>query len=53
MKTEVNSVVVGAVGTVKKWMVENIKKVSERERDCDRDPKDLRVGICMNPQEGA
>ena len=31
MKTEVNTVVVGAVGTVKKWMVENIKKVSERD----------------------
>ena len=31
MKTEVNTVVVGAVGTVKKWTVENIKKVSERD----------------------
>ena len=30
MKTEVTPVVVGALGTVKKKMVENIKKVSER-----------------------
>ena len=30
MKTEVTPVVVGALGTVKKRMVENIKKVSER-----------------------
>ena len=30
MKTEVIPVVVGALGTVKKEMVENIKKVSER-----------------------
>ena len=30
MKTEVIPVVVGALGTVKKGMVENIKKVSER-----------------------
>ena len=51
MKIEVNPVVVGAVGTVKKWMVENIKKVSEGY--CDRDPKDLHAGICTNLQEGA
>ena len=31
MKTVVIPVVVGALGTVKKGMVENIKKVSERE----------------------
>ena len=31
MKTEVIPVVVGALGTVKEGMVENIKKVSERE----------------------
>ena len=30
MKTEVIPMVVGALGTVKKGMVENIKKVSER-----------------------
>ena len=30
MKTEVVPVVVGALGTVKKEMIENIKKVSER-----------------------
>ena len=30
MKTEVTPVVVSALGTVKKRMVENIKKVSER-----------------------
>ena len=30
MKTEVNPVVFGALGTVKEGMVENIKKVSER-----------------------
>ena len=38
MKTEVIPVVVGALGTVNKGMVENIKKVSEIY--CDRDPKD-------------
>jgi len=30
MKTEVIPVVVGALGTIKKGMVENIKRVSER-----------------------
>ena len=30
MKTEVMPVVVGALGTIKKGMVENIKRVSER-----------------------
>ena len=30
MKTEVVPVVVGALGTIKKGMIENIKKVSER-----------------------
>ena len=30
MKTEVILVVVGALGTIKKGMVENIKRVSER-----------------------
>ena len=36
MKTVVIPVVVGALGTVKKGMVENIKKVSDT---CDRDSK--------------
>ena len=31
MKTEVIPVVVGALGTIKKGMVANIKKVSERD----------------------
>ena len=45
MKTVVIPVVVGALGIVKKknGMVENIKKVSER------DSKDLHAGICTNP----
>ena len=45
MKTVVIPVVVCALGIVKKkkGMVENIKKVSER------DSKDLRAGICTNP----
>ena len=30
MKTEVIPVVVGALGTIKKGMVENIKRISER-----------------------
>ena len=47
MKTEVIPMVVGALGTVKKGMVENIKKVSES--CCDRDSKDLHAGICTNP----
>ena len=51
MKTRVIPVVVGALGTVKKGMVENIKKVSESY--CDRDSKDLHAGICANPQKGA
>ena len=51
MKTVVIPVVVGALGTVKEGMVENIKKVSESY--CDRDSKDLHAGICANPQKGA
>ena len=47
MKAIVIPVVVGALGTVKKGLVENIKKVSERA------PKDLHAGICANPQKGA
>ena len=49
MKTVLIPVVVGAFGTVKKEMVENIKKAM-RESYCDRDPKDLHAGICANPQ---
>ena len=49
MKTLLIPVVVGAFGTVKKEMVENIKKAM-RESYCDRDPKDLHAGICANPQ---
>ena len=41
MKTVVIPVVVSALGTVKKGMVEDIKKVSEAH------------GICANPQKGA
>ena len=51
MKTEVIPVVVGALGTIKKGMVENIKRVSERANVTD--PKDQHAGICTNPQEGA
>ena len=50
MKTEVIPVVVGGLGTVKKGLVENIEKLSKIY--CDKDPKDLHVGICTNPQEG-
>ena len=46
MKTVVIPVVVGALGTIKKGM-------EERERHCDRDPKDLHAGICANPQKAA
>ena len=49
MKTVLIPVVVGAFGTVKKGMVENIKKAI-RESYCDRDPKDVHAGICANPQ---
>ena len=53
MKTVVIPVVVGALGTVKKGMVENIKKVYIRESYYDRDSKELHAGICANPQKGA
>ena len=46
-------VVVDALGTVKKGMAENIKKVLERATACDRDSKDLHAEICGNPQKGA
>ena len=45
--------VVSELGTVKKGMLENIKKVSERATVKRSDPKDLQAGICTNPQEGA
>ena len=51
MKTVVIPVVVGALGTVKKGMVENIKKVSERATMTEIQ-KDLHAGICTNPQKG-
>ena len=41
MKTVVIPVVVGALGTEKRRIVEDIKKVSEAH------------GICANPQKGA
>ena len=44
-------VVVDKLGTVKKGMVENIKKVLESYYD--RESKDLHVKICANPQKGA
>ena len=44
------SVVVGALGTVMKGMVENIKKVSERATVTE--PKHLHARICTNPKEG-
>ena len=53
MKTIVIPVVVGELGTVKKGIVENIRKVYIRESYCDRDLKDLHAGICANPQKGA
>ena len=51
MKTVVIPVVVGAFGTVKKGMIENMKDVSERATDSDS--KDLHARICANPQKGA
>ena len=47
MKTEEIPVVVGALGTVKKRMVENIKKVSERATVTETQK------VCPNPEEGA
>ena len=49
MKTVLIPVVVGVFGTVKKGMVENIKKAM-RVSYCNRGPKDLHAGICANPQ---
>ena len=51
MKTIVILLVVDALGTVKKGMIENIKKLSESYYD--KDSKDLHAGICANPQKGA
>jgi len=50
-KTEVIPLVADGLGTVKKGLVENIKKVSKIY--CARDPKDLHAGIRTNPREGA
>ena len=46
MRTVVIPVVVGALGTVKKGMVENIKKVSERANMTE-------IQKITNPQKGA
>ncbi|CAH3129029.1 unnamed protein product [Porites lobata] len=48
MKTVVIPVVVGALGTVEKGMVEKNQE-SIRESYYDRDSKDLHAGICTNP----
>ena len=51
--TKVIPMVVAVFGTVKMRIVENRKhQESIRESYCDRDPKDLCAGICMNTQEG-
>jgi len=50
MKTMVILVVVCALGTVKKVMVENIEKYPKEL--CDRDSKNMHAGICANPQRG-
>ena len=51
--TKVIPMVVAVFGTVKMRIVENRKhQESIRASYCDRDPKDLCAGICMNPQEG-
>ena len=47
-KTVMIPVVVSALGTVLKGMVESI-----RESYCDKDSKDLHAGICTNRQKGA
>ena len=41
MTTEVIPVVVGALGTIKKGMVENIKRVSERANVTETQKSDL------------
>ena len=51
MKIEVIPELVGAIGTIKTGIAENVKKVSESYSD--RDPKDEHATICMNPSEGA
>ena len=52
MKTVLIPVVVGALGTVRKGIVENIKKVSETAT-VKEIQKILHAGICANPEEGA
>ena len=51
MKTVVITLVVCALGTVKKGMVENIKKVSEGATMTEIQ-KICMPGICTNPQKG-
>ena len=46
-------VVVGALGTIKKGMVENIKKVSERADVTETQKISMLGSACTNPQEGA
>ena len=51
MRTEVIPVVVDALGTIKKGMMENIKSIGESY--CYRNAKDLHAGIYTIPKEGA
>ena len=53
MKTVVIPVVVGALGTVKKSMVENIKKVSERATMTEIQKICMLGSARSNPQKGA
>ena len=53
MKTEVIPVVVGALGTIKKGMVENIERVSEGANVTETQKISMHAGICTNSQEGA
>ena len=48
MTTEVIPAVVGALGTIKKGMVENMKKVSESATVTETQ----KTRMCTNPQEG-
>ena len=52
MKSEVIPVVVGALGTIKKGMVENIKRVSARATATETQKISM-LGSATNPQEGA
>ena len=52
MKTEVIPVVVDALDTVKKDMVENIKKVSEKASVTETQNICMLGSACINPQAG-